>query len=96
MITTAQILQTVEATRTCMEQNLAPWIAILVHGFKDTPLSFLPPSDAERSTFDQLVSTDHSVLDDVSGENDYILLLRPDQQFSIFVAAGSGDNFTKL
>lgn len=82
-----------------LEDKALPWIAVMVSGFKDTPLSFTPPCQEEGRhfcDFGELCKSDHAVLDDVSGENDYLLLILPPDHYSLFVNIGSGDNFKTM
>lgn len=95
MLPSNHILETANWYETVLREKSLPWIAIAVRGFVDAPLSFFPPS-SKGSSFDQLISCDHVVVDDVSGENDYVLLFLPEKQFVLFVAAGAGDSFTTL
>ena len=90
------ILECLEQCQSVMHQQKIPWIAICVHGFIDAALSFMPASSDPSSAFDTLISCDHAVVDDMSGENDYVILLLPGGQFCLFVAAGNGESFGSL
>lgn len=97
MLSSHFILKAVSRCRTILTEKKLPWIAVHVHGFTDTPLSFWSPvCDDGRTPFDRLVEYDHAVLDDLSGENDFLLLLLQNDQFVLFVAAGSGESFRTL
>ena len=57
----------------------APWIVLHVWGFKDAPVAWDGCS--------------HSVTSDISGENNYTLIILPRGHYLLFVAAGRGDGF---
>eukprot|EP00210_Caulerpa_lentillifera_P006777 g6476.t1 len=99
MISSDQVNEAVSMGRKTVADNGVPWIALRVSGFKDAPLSFSPCGLEEENhfcDFSQLWRSDHAVLDDVSGENDYLLLILPKDQYYLFVNVGSGDNFTTM
>lgn len=92
LISAGHILEAISSCRTRLVKETLPWVAIIIRGFLDTPLSFWPPG----SPSENLNRTDHAVLDDMSGENDVVLLILPEDQVTVFVAAGAGETFNRL
>jgi len=75
LINSATILSTTERARKMILDGELPWVAIMVWGSRDVPVSF---SEAE-----------HDAL--WSGENDYIILLTKENTRVVFVALGQLD-----
>lgn len=59
-----------------------PWAAVHVWGFVDAPVSWQ--------------GTEHGCGPVMGGENDYVVLLLPDDQYVLFVSAGEGDGFANF
>ena len=68
--------------RRLVAEGACPWAALLAWGFVDSPVSW---GDAEHSRGDAL-----------GGENDYVILLLPDDEYMLFVLSGAGDAFRKI
>lgn len=60
-------------------RGACPWAAVYVWGFVDAPVSWL--------------GTEHGCGPVMGGENDYIVLVLPNDQYVLFVSAGEGDGF---
>ncbi|CAL8467676.1 g7214 [Coccomyxa elongata] len=60
-------------------RGACPWAAVYVWGLVDAPVSWL--------------GTEHGFGPVMGGENDYIVLVLPDDQYVLFVSAGEGDGF---
>ncbi|KAJ3042839.1 Ribonuclease P protein subunit p40 [Rhizophlyctis rosea] len=72
-----QILDLITGLRDLIKQDSLPWAALLVSGFRDSPISWRQSEHGYAS----------------NGENDYVLLVLPDGRCVVFQALGSEDTF---
>ena len=78
----AQVEACISEARKCVDSGQCPWAAVSVWGFADSPVSW---AGAEHSR-------DHVM----GGENDYVIMLLPEQQYVLFVLSGACDGFRKV
>lgn len=79
LLPACSIMEAITFCRDEVARGVCPWAAVSVWGFVDAPLSWQ--------------GTEHGRGPGMGGENDYILLVLPGDQYVLFVSAGEGDGF---
>lgn len=79
LLPAASILDAITLCRDEVSRGACPWAAVMVWGFVDAPVSWQ--------------GAEHGRGPIMGGENDYILLVLPEDQYVLFVSAGEGDSF---
>ncbi|KAJ3045884.1 hypothetical protein HDV00_006150 [Rhizophlyctis rosea] len=77
-ISAEQVADLLTGFRDLIKQDNLPWATAIVSGFRDAPVSWR--------------ESEHSFL--TNGENDYIVLLLPDDRCVVYQAVGSQDAFS--
>lgn len=74
-----QVQKAVKLGQQLVHEGKCPWAIVSAWGFKGQPISWIgaPPNSASS----------------IDGENDYSIVILPDEQYMLLVASGSGDSF---
>ena len=79
LLPACSIMDAIALCRSEIARGACPWAAVSVWGFVDAPASWH--------------GTEHGRGPVMGGENDYIVLVLPGDQYALFVSAGEGDGF---
>ena len=82
LLPACSVADALQLCREAVSSGHCPWAAAVVWGFADAPSSWHGAA--------------HNRGPLSGGENDYIVLVLPGEQYALFVMAGEADGFTKV
>jgi hypothetical protein len=71
------VFAALQVARNAVSQKHAQWAAVMVHGFADVPFSW--------------VHREHDVSYAGGGENDYVIVISPNNSYFLFIMTGAKD-----